>query len=120
MGVLIVVSLFFLLVFFVVIMLLVFIFEVLVVVFMDEKGVSCKWVFGLLGSIMILLVILSVLLFGKVDMFMLFMYYVGVDKLLFDVIYDVFYDMILFLNGLLICLFVIYCWKSVNFNVFLE
>ncbi|MED5378985.1 MAG: sodium-dependent transporter, partial [Pseudomonadota bacterium] len=34
--------------------------------------------------------------------------------------YDVFYDTILPLNGLLICLFVIYRWKSANFNASLE
>jgi NSS family neurotransmitter:Na+ symporter len=32
------------------------------------------------------------------------------------VIIDVFYDTILPLNGLLICLFVIYRWKKANFN----
>ena len=49
-----------------------------------------------------------------------FMHYAGADKSLFDVIYDVFYDTILPLNGLLICLFVIYRWKSANFNASLE
>lgn len=100
-------------------MLLVFIFEVFVVVLMDEKGVSRKWVLVFLGSIMIVLVVLVFLLFGKVDVLIVFIYYVGVDKLFFDVIIDVFYEIILLLNGLLICIFVIYCWKSVNFNVFL-
>ena len=49
-----------------------------------------------------------------------FMHYAVADKSLFDVIYDVFYDTILPLNGLLICLFVIYRWKSANFNASLE
>jgi NSS family neurotransmitter:Na+ symporter len=36
------------------------------------------------------------------------------------VIIDVFYDTILPLNGLLVCLFVIYRWKKHNFHVELE
>ena len=45
-----------------------------------------------------------------------FVSYAGQSKSFFDVIVDVFYDTILPLNGLLICLFVIYRWKKVNFN----
>ncbi|MFZ8170747.1 sodium-dependent transporter [Alteromonas macleodii] len=120
MGASIVASLFFLLVFFAAITSLVSIFEVPVAALMDEKGVSRKWALGSLGSIMILLAILSALSFGKVDMLTSFMHYADADKSLFDVIYDVFYDTILPLNGLLICLFVIYRWKSANFNSSLE
>ena len=120
MGASIVASLFFLLVFFAAITSLVSIFEVPVAALMDEKGVSRKWALGSLGSIMILLAILSALSFGKVDMLTSFMHYARADKSLFDVIYDVFYDTILPLNGLLICLFVIYRWKSANFNASLE
>ena len=87
---------------------------------MDEKGVSRKWALGSLGSIMIVLAILSALSFGKVEFLSSLVHYAGVDKSLFDVIYDVFYDTILPLNGLLICLFVIYRWKSANFNAALE
>ena len=119
-GASIVASLFFLLVFFAAITSLVSIFEVPVAALMDEKGVSRKWALGSLGSIMIILAILSALSFGKVEMLTSFMHYAGADKSLFDVIYDVFYDTILPLNGLLICLFVIYRWKSANFNASLE
>lgn len=119
-GASIVASLFFLLVFFAAITSLVSIFEVPVAALMDEKGVSRKWALGSLGSIMIILAILSALSFGKVEMLTSLMHYAGADKSLFDVIYDVFYDTILPLNGLLICLFVIYRWKSANFNASLE
>jgi NSS family neurotransmitter:Na+ symporter len=119
-GASIVASLFFLLVFFAAITSLVSIFEVPVAALMDEKGVSRKWALASLGSIMIVLAILSALSFGKVEFLTAFMHYAGADKSLFDVIYDVFYDTILPLNGLLICLFVIYRWKSANFNTSLE
>lgn len=113
-------SLFFLLVFFAAITSLVSIFEVPVAALMDEKGVSRKWALASLGSIMIVLAILSALSFGKVEFLTQFMHYAGVDKSLFDVIIDVFYETILPLNGLLICIFVIYRWKSANFNASLD
>ena len=120
MGASVVASLFFLLVFFAAITSLVSIFEVPVAALMDEKGVSRKWALGSLGSIMIVLAILSALSFGKVEMLTSLMHYAGADKSLLDVIYDVFYDTILPLNGLLICVFVIHRWKSANFNASLE
>ena len=58
--------------------------------------------------------------FGFVDFFTSFVSYGGFDKSFFDVVIDVFYDTILPLNGLLICLFVSYRWKSYNFNQELE
>jgi NSS family neurotransmitter:Na+ symporter len=119
-GASIVASLFFLLVFFAAITSLVSIFEVPVAALMDEKGVSRKWALASLGSIMIVLAILSALSFGKVEFLTTFMHYAGVDKSLFDVIIDVFYETILPLNGLLICIFVIHRWKSANFNTSLE
>jgi NSS family neurotransmitter:Na+ symporter len=119
-GASVVASLFFLLVFFAAITSLVSIFEVPVAALMDEKGVSRKWALASLGSIMIVLAILSALSFGKVEFLTTFMHYAGVDKSLFDVIIDVFYETILPLNGLLICIFVIHRWKSANFNKSLE
>jgi|GEM_PF-30626 len=41
-------------------------------------------------------------------------------KSLFDVIYDIFYDTILPLNGFLVCLFVVFRWNRRNFNAELE
>ena len=58
--------------------------------------------------------------FGWFDFFTSFISYGGSDKSFFDVVYDVFYDTILPLNGLLICLFVIYRWKKSGFNEELE
>ena len=92
------------------------IFEVPVAALMDEKGVSRKWALASLGSIMIALAVLASLSFGKVDALTAFTHYAGADKSFFDVIIDVFYETILPLNGLLICIFVIYRWKSANFN----
>jgi NSS family neurotransmitter:Na+ symporter len=50
------------------------------------------------------------------DFFTDFVSYAGQSKSFFDVIVDVFYDTILPLNGLLICIFVIYRWKKEKFN----
>ena len=55
-----------------------------------------------------------------VGFFTEFTSYAGSTKSFFDVVYDVFYDTILPLNGLLICLFVIYRWKKANFNAELD
>lgn len=66
-----------------------------------------------------MLIVLSVfcaLSFGFVAFFTNFITYAGADKSFFDVVYDVFYDTILPLNGLLICLFVSYRWKKRKFN----
>ena len=53
---------------------------------------------------------------GGANILTAFTHYAGADKSFFDVIIDVFYETILPLNGLLICIFVIYRWKSANFN----
>jgi NSS family neurotransmitter:Na+ symporter len=47
-----------------------------------------------------------------VDWLSYFTHYAGSDKSFFDVVVDVFYDTILPLNGLLVCLFVRYRWKQ--------
>ncbi|AXR07751.1 sodium-dependent transporter [Salinimonas sediminis] len=119
-GASIVASLFFLLVFFAAITSLVSIFEVPVAALMDEKGVSRKKALVVLGVIMITLGGFCALSFGFVEYFTLFTHYAGADKSFFDVIYDVFYDTILPLNGFLICMFVIYRWKRHNLNEALE
>lgn len=115
-GASIVASVFFLLVFFAAITSLVSIFEVPVAALMDEKGVSRKKALGLLGILLIALGCFCALSFGFVDFFTSFTTYAGTSKSFFDVIYDVFYDTILPLNGFLICIFVIYRWKRHNFN----
>jgi len=64
--------------------------------------------------------VVSTMSFGMVDGLTQFTNYGGSDKSFFDLIYDVFYDTILPLNGLLVCLFVMFRWKKQNFNAALE
>lgn len=120
MGASIVASLFFLLVFFAAITSIVSIFEVPVAALMDEKQVSRKKALGILGLLLIIMAALASTSFGIIGFFTEFVGYAGQTKSMFDVIVDVFYDTILPLNGLLICLFVIYRWKKANFNAELD
>ena len=113
-------SIFFLLVFFAAITSIVSIFEVPVAALMDEKGVSRKSALGILGILLVVLGVLCAVSFGMVGFFTEFTSYAGQTKSLFDLVYDVFYDTILPLNGLLICLFVIYRWKKQNLNAELD
>jgi len=109
-------SIFFLLVFFAALTSLVSIIEVPVAYLIDEKAKTRK---KALSTVFIwggLLAALSALSFGMVDWLTSLTSYGGVSKSLFDVIYDMFYDTILPLNGLLICLFVSYRWKKENLN----
>ncbi|MEH6442849.1 MAG: sodium-dependent transporter [Oceanospirillaceae bacterium] len=109
-------TLFFLLVFFAAITSLVSIIEVPVAYLMDEKQHSRKkallttGVFG--GSLMVL----ASLSLGMVGFLSEMVSYGSGVKSLFDVIIDIFYDTILPLNGLLVCLFVSYRWKKQAFN----
>lgn len=113
-------SIFFLLVFFAAITSIVSIFEVPVAALMDEKGVSRRSALGILGILLVVLGVLCAVSFGMVGFFTEFTSYAGQTKSLFDLVYDVFYDTILPLNGLLICLFVIYRWKKQNLNAELD
>ena len=109
-------SVFFLLVFFAALTSLVSIIEVSVAYLMDEKAKTRK---KALSTVFIwggLFAVLSALSFGMVDWLTSLTSYGGKSKSLFDVIYDMFYDTILPLNGLLICLFVSFRWKKHNLN----
>jgi NSS family neurotransmitter:Na+ symporter len=119
-GASIVASIFFLLVFFAAITSLVSIFEVPVASLMSEKGASRKMSLVICGALLIVFSLMCAFSFGFFDFFTKFVVYAGTDKSFFDVVYDVFYDTILPLNGLLICLFVSYRWKSKRFNEELE
>lgn len=119
-GASIVASLFFLLVFFAAITSLVSIFEVPVAALIDEKQYSRKKALGVLGALLVLMAAIASTSFGIIGFFTQFTEYAGLTKSFFDVIVDVFYDTILPLNGLLICLFVIYRWKKANFNAELD
>lgn len=109
-------SFFFLLVFFAAMTSLISIIEVPVASLMDSKGLSRRKSLIVLGVLMVFLSVLSALSFGRVDWLSSFISYGGGDKSFFDVIMDVFYYSILPLNGLLLCLFVIYRWKKANLN----
>ena len=107
---------FFLLVFFAALTSLVSIIEVPVASLMDGKGVSRRTALFSLGAVMIALAVVCALSFGRVEIFSNLLSYGGVNKSFFDVVYDIFYETILPLNGLLLCLFVIYRWKKHNFD----
>jgi len=113
-------SIFFLLVFFAAITSLVSIFEVPVSALMSEKGMQRKQSLMICGVILIIFSVFCALSFGFVAFFTEFVSYAGANKSFFDVVYDVFYDTILPLNGLLICLFVIYRWKKQSFSQEIE
>jgi NSS family neurotransmitter:Na+ symporter len=119
-GASIVAGTFFLLVFFAAITSLVSIFEVPVAALIDEKDMSRKKALVVLGALLVILGVMSAVSFGMVDFFTSFTQYAGANKSFFDIIYDVFYDTILPLNGLLICIFVIYRWKKANFHAALS
>ncbi len=119
-GASIVASVFFLLVFFAAITSLVSIVEVPVAAIIDEKGYSRKKSLVVLTMILSVFTVLCALSFGMVDSLTSFINYGGGSRSFFDLIYDVFNDTILPLNGLLICLFVLFRWKKANLNKELE
>lgn len=107
---------FFLLVFFAAITSLVSILEVPVSYLVTEKGKSRKQALTTLLFTAGLLTIFATVSFGMVEFFTKFVNYAGADKSFFDVVYDVFYDTILPLNGFLLCVFVSYRWKKKNLS----
>ena len=119
-GASVVAAVFFLLVFFAAITSLVSILEVPNAAIMDERDMSRKSSLTLLGIAMVAFAGISATSFGMLDFTTSFVSYAGSSKSFFDVIYDVFYDTILPLNGFMICLFVVYRWKTANLNQELE
>lgn len=115
-GASVVASFFFLLVFFAAITSMVSIFEVPVAALMEEKKFSRRKALGWMGLLLVIMGVMAATSFGMIDFLTSFVSYAGQSKSFFDVIIDVFYDTILPLNGLLICIFVIYRWKKSNFN----
>jgi NSS family neurotransmitter:Na+ symporter len=111
-------SIFFLLVFFAAITSLVSIFEVPVAALMSEKGMQRKNSLLICGGLLVVFALMCAFSFGLFDFFTSFISYGGAEKpkSFFDLVYDVFYETILPLNGLLICLFVSYKWKKQAFN----
>ncbi|MFQ3267320.1 MAG: NSS family neurotransmitter:Na+ symporter [Colwellia sp.] len=111
-GASVVAAFFFLLVFFAAITSLVSIIEVPVSFLVTEKKHSRKKALGYLTVTAGVLSLFATASFGMVSFFTEFISYAGSTKSLFDVIYDVFYDTILPLNGFLLCVFVSYRWKK--------
>ena len=104
-------TVFFLLVFFAAITSLVSIIEVPVAYLIDEKNITRRRALMLLALTGGALVIMSALSFGALTVFTEFTAYAGQSKSVFDVIIDIFYDTILPLNGLMVCLFVSFRWR---------
>ena len=115
-GASVVAVIFFTLVFFAAITSLVSIIEVPVAYLVDEKGKNRKQALGRIALVGGLLTLFSALSFGMVGFFTEFVSYAGASKSFFDLVYDLFYDTILPLNGLLVCLFVSYRWKRHNLH----
>ena len=103
---------FFLLVFFAAITSLVSILEVPVSYLVTEKGQSRKKALSTLLLTAGVLTVFATVSFGMVSFFTEFTSYAGGTKSFFDVVYDIFYDTILPLNGFLLCIFVSYRWKK--------
>ena len=104
-------TIFFLLAFVAAITSLVSIIEVPTSSLMETRNISRKKALLIMGVSITILTLVAATSFGLVPLFTEFTHYAGADKSVFDVIYDVFYDTILPLNGLLICLFVRFRWK---------
>jgi len=103
---------FFILVFFAAITSLVSILEVPVSYLVTEKCQSRKKALTTLLMTAGLLTIFATVSFGMVAFFTEFTSYAGGTRSFFDVVYDIFYDTILPLNGFLLCVFVSYRWKK--------
>jgi len=115
-GASVVATLFFLLVFFAAITSLVSIIEVPVAYLIDEKKQSRKKALSTIGLFGGVLTIIASMSLGMVGFLTEMVTYGSGVKSFFDIIIDIFYDTILPLNGLLVCLFVSYRWKKKSFN----
>jgi len=115
-GASLVAAFFFLLVFFAAITSLVSIIEVPVSYLITEKCQTRKKALSTLLMTAGVLTIFATLSFGMVSFFTEFLNYADKTNSFFDVIYDIFYDTILPLNGFLLCIFVSYRWKKYNLS----
>jgi len=109
-------SLFFLAVFFAALTSQVSITQVPLAALQDEYKLSRTKSVIVLGLLIVLLVLACTVSFGRVPFFTEFANYGGGAKSFFDVVYDIFYDTILPLNGFIICLFVAWRWKISGMN----
>ncbi|WP_286233646.1 sodium-dependent transporter [Thalassotalea sediminis] len=111
-GASVVATFFFTLVFFAAITSLVSILEVPVSYLVTEKCHTRKKALTILLMTAGVLTVFATVSFGMVAFFTEFTSYAGGNKSFFDVVYDIFYDTILPLNGFLLCIFVSYRWKK--------
>ena len=111
-GASLVAAFFFILVFFAAITSLVSILEVPVSYLVTEKCHSRKKALTILLMTAGTLAVFATVSFGMVAFFTEFTSYAGGTRSFFDVVYDIFYDTILPLNGFLLCIFVSYRWKK--------
>ncbi|KUJ83418.1 sodium-dependent transporter [Microbulbifer flavimaris] len=95
---------------------LVSIIEVPVATLRDERGMDRRKAIYTVGAVQVVLAIFCAVSFGMVQWFTEFVTLAGANKSFFDLVEIIFYDTILPLNGLLVCLFVIYRWKKSNFD----
>lgn len=119
-GASIVASVFFLLVFFAALTSQVSILQVPLAGLEDELKYGRTKALLVLSLLAGLLTLFCTVSFGKLSFFSEFVSYAGANKSFFDVVVDIFYDTILPLNGFIICLFVTYRWKKLNFDLELE
>ncbi len=109
-------TVFFLLTFIAAITSLVSILEVPTAAVIEQAKISRKKALLFMGIAVTILTLIAATSFGFVPAFTEFTFYADTPKSVFDVIYDVFYDTILPLNGLLICLFVSFHWRRKNLD----
>ena len=109
-------STFFLLVFFAALTSQVSILQVPISALQDELKLNRSKSVYVLGACAALLVIACMVSFGAVEFFTSFLNYGGKTNSFFDLVYDVFYETILPLNGFIVCLFVMYRWRKSNLN----
>ena len=109
-------AVFFLSVFFAALTSQVSILQVPLSAFQDQLKLSRLKSVLMLGLTAAVFVLACTVSFGLMPFFTEFVNYGGATKSFFDLIVDVFYETILPLNGLIVCLFVVYCWKRSKLN----
>ncbi|WP_444891983.1 sodium-dependent transporter [Microbulbifer sp. TRSA001] len=95
---------------------LVSIIEVPIATLRDERNMERKKAIYIVAAVQFVLAIACAVSFGMATWFTEFVQLAGANKSFFDLVEIIFYDTILPLNGLLVCLFVIYKWKKSNFD----
>lgn len=115
-GASVVAAIFFLLVFFAAITSLVSITEVPTAALVVDRKWPRPRALTVLAISLALLSSACILSFGRVDFLSNFISYGGTSKSFFDLVYDLFYETVLPLNGLLACIFVLYRWRKANFH----